>query len=137
MFARIAAATGAVPDDALPVERLRAGLSAYLEFLVAEPEFARVFLVEILAAGPRGLEQQARAHERFATLNRAWHQQARRRHGWPAAPPEAYMATVGAVHELVFTRVRNGRIDSVLELAPVLPALVLSLLQARPDGGSG
>jgi AcrR family transcriptional regulator len=120
MFGRIAAAADAAPSG---VARLRAGLRAYLEFLVAEPEFARVFLVEILAGG---LDLQRGAHERFAALNRRWHE----RHGGPAASPEAYAATVGVVHELVFARVRDGRTSSVLELEDALVAFVLAVLRA-------
>ena len=36
------------------VERTRAGIHAYLRWLAAEPALARVFLIEIAAAGPGG-----------------------------------------------------------------------------------
>src|SRR3954452_13087236 len=39
-----------------PRDRLRTGLDAYLERLAAEPTFARVLTIDILAAGPRALD---------------------------------------------------------------------------------
>src|SRR5437773_3415049 len=57
MFRRVLEATRSLPRRATPRERLHAGVRAYLEFLTAEPEFARTFLLEALAAGPRAVER--------------------------------------------------------------------------------
>ncbi|MGZ4202871.1 MAG: TetR/AcrR family transcriptional regulator, partial [Thermoleophilaceae bacterium] len=55
-------------------DRVRAGVRAYLETLAAVPAFARTFLIEVLAAGPRALERRAAVHKRFADLLRELHQ---------------------------------------------------------------
>src|SRR4051794_9184420 len=78
----------------------RAGTARYLETLAANPAFARTFLIEVLAAGPRALERRARVHARFAEQLAAIHRAASggRRAG-PPAP--GFPAGVGAMPELV------------------------------------
>jgi AcrR family transcriptional regulator len=56
VLARIEAA----PDD------LEAALGAYLEAIAAEPAFARLFLLEVYAAGPVALTRRAEIQNRFA-----------------------------------------------------------------------
>jgi AcrR family transcriptional regulator len=52
-------------SDGTPVERLDRVLRAYLDLLAAEPAFARTFLVEVYAAGPRTIERRAELQGRF------------------------------------------------------------------------
>jgi AcrR family transcriptional regulator len=52
-------------SDGTPVERLDRVLRAYLDLLAAEPAFARTFLVEVYAAGPRAIERRAELQGRF------------------------------------------------------------------------
>jgi AcrR family transcriptional regulator len=49
-------------------ERVRAGLEALLSFLAAEPAFARLAIVEVVAAGPRALERYLSAVRLLASL---------------------------------------------------------------------
>src|SRR5918997_4764329 len=56
----------AAADDWL--ERTRAGIRAYLRWLAAEPALARVFLIEVAAAGPQALERRERLRDRYAEL---------------------------------------------------------------------
>jgi AcrR family transcriptional regulator len=138
IFERMQAAQRQVQRDADPVVRLAAGIRAYLEFLVAEPEFARTFLLEVMAAGPAALERRASVHARFAALTRAWHDRARAdRPAWPEAPGEAYLALVGAFYELVAERVRENRPAGLLELERPILALHLAVLAgvAAPVSG--
>jgi AcrR family transcriptional regulator len=44
------------------------GLAAYLGALAAEPAFARLFLVEVFAAGPQAIERRMRAQAAFARV---------------------------------------------------------------------
>jgi AcrR family transcriptional regulator len=53
--------------DADPFARLDRVLAMYLDALAAEPEFARTFLVEVYAAGPRAIERRATLQQRFVT----------------------------------------------------------------------
>jgi hypothetical protein len=106
---------------------------ALLEFLVAEPEFARVFYVEMPGAGSRARDRIDASRHRFAHLNRAWHRRARTLDpSVPEVPEEAYLAAVGATTELVRAVVHSGRIDALPALEEPLVALHLALLAGRP-----
>ena len=110
-------------------ERLEAAVDAYLGTLADAPDFARTFLIEALAAGPRALERRAYVHRRFAAQMEAAHGET----SLPEPPPQAYAAAVGAVNELVAERVRQGRIDSLPELAGTVRAIQIRLLSG-PGG---
>src|SRR5918994_3925288 len=53
------------------LERTRAGIVAYLRWLAAEPALARVFLIEVAAAGPDALACPERLRGRYAGRMRA------------------------------------------------------------------
>jgi AcrR family transcriptional regulator len=111
-------------------EHIRAGVRAYLTTLAAVPDFARTFLVEVLAAGPRALERRGEVHRRFAELLKALHESYRADHPEeiPQLPDEVFIATVGAVNELVSDRVRGGRTADLPELEPVISYLQIAFL---------
>jgi AcrR family transcriptional regulator len=110
-------------------ERVRHGIRSYLETLAAEPAFARTFLIESMAAGPRTLERRAAVHARFAGLIAALHAQARAElPELPAVPEPIFEAMVGGIDELASSRVRAGRTDELPELESVLVYFELSLL---------
>ena len=52
------------PDGA-PLEQLEGALQAYLETIAANPMFARLFLVESVAAGPRAIARRAEVQRRI------------------------------------------------------------------------
>lgn len=135
---RVAAAARQLPAGASAEDVLRAGLAAFLDFLAGEPAFARAFYVDMPAAGPRAVRRLEAAQHKFARLNQAWHERARREHpAWPVVPSEAYYALAGATAELVRAEVRHGRIDAVRDLEDTLVDLHLAVLAARPWGRSG
>jgi AcrR family transcriptional regulator len=51
-----------------PLERFEHALGAYLDGLAAEPALARLYLLEVYAAGPEALARRARVQRRFADL---------------------------------------------------------------------
>ena len=114
---------------------IRAGVRAYLGALAAAPDFARTFLIEVLAAGPRALERRAEVHARFAELLRTLHESYRAEHPdeLPKLPDEVFMAVVGAVNELVSDRVRKGRTADLLELEPVISYLQVAFLAGHAE----
>lgn len=129
MFGRIERAVRDESSTIDPVRPLRAGLRAYLGFLADEPEFARIFLIEGIAGGPDADASFAAVHERLANLNRRWYAEARQSNpDWPPVPDDAYVALVGAVHELAASRVRSGRFVGLAELEDVVVALHLTVL---------
>ncbi|HVE67214.1 MAG TPA: TetR/AcrR family transcriptional regulator [Solirubrobacteraceae bacterium] len=122
-----AAIREAAPDW---IAAARAGTTAYLEMLEANPALARTFLVEVLAAGPEALARRAVVHERFARQLADVHAAARR--DLPALPelePYVFRACVGAINELVTDRLAATGPEGVTDLVgPVLDIQVKLLL---------
>jgi AcrR family transcriptional regulator len=105
------------------VRRTRAGIRAYLRWLAAEPALARVFLIEIAAAGPEALERRERLRDRYA-------ERMRELQVANSVPDEIFHAVVAGADDLVVRRLREGR--DLLELEPILLDLQVSLL-AGPE----
>jgi AcrR family transcriptional regulator len=127
------AAHAAQEEEASDEDVLRAGIQAFLRFLADEPAFARVFYIDMPAAGPDAVERLQDAGFRFAELNAKWHRHARTRHPeWPVVPDEAYQALAGATAELIRSWVSAGKSEALPELADTLIALHLAVLSARP-----
>jgi AcrR family transcriptional regulator len=102
------------------VERTRAGIHAYLRWLAAEPALARVFLIEIAAAGPEALERRERLRDRYA-------ERMRDLQTGNGVPEEIFHAIVAAADDLVVRRLRAG--SDVRELEATLLQLQLALLR--------
>src|SRR3954447_22598650 len=99
-----------------PLAIARAGTARYLETLAANPAFARTFLIEVLAAGPRALERRAAVHARFAEQLAAIHRAA----ASSDPPPHLFRAVVGAIHELVTDHVLRRGAETLPELLDAL-----------------
>jgi AcrR family transcriptional regulator len=126
-------ATRAVPEGTPDEDTLRAACQAFLGFLADEPAFARVFYMEMAAAGPRAVERFEAAGQQYAAMTGKWHRRARTRHPeWPAVPDEAYLGLAGAVGELVRAWVRNDETHALRKLEDTLVSLHLAVLAARP-----
>jgi AcrR family transcriptional regulator len=111
------------------LERTRAGIAAYLRWLAAEPALARVFLIEVAAAGPRAAEVRERIRDRYAVLLKDLGEEARAEMpGRPRLPAEVFHGAVAAVDELVVRRIRDASAESLPELEPVLVYLQVALL---------
>jgi hypothetical protein len=100
--------------------------------LASEPAFARTFLLEVFAAGPRALERRAEVLRRFAQLFRDLHEEARRQFPQlPPVPEPIYVAAVGAINELVSDFAREGRAAELPELEDTLVYLQVALFAGR------
>ena len=108
----------AIHDDWL--ERTRAGVRAYLRWLAAEPALARVFLIEVAAAGPRALERREALRDRYAELIRE-----RRPSDLPF---EILHAVVAAVDDVVVRHIREHGAERLPELERILMRLQVALL---------
>jgi AcrR family transcriptional regulator len=115
-------------DDWL--ERTRAGVRAYLRWLSAEPALARVFLIEVAAAGPQALEQREGLRDRYAELMRE-----RRVDGQTKLPIEVFHAVVAAVDDVVVRHIRESGAEDLPALEPVLVYLQVALL-AGPEAAA-
>jgi AcrR family transcriptional regulator len=102
------------------LERTHAGIRAYLRWLAAEPALARVFLIEVAAAGPEALARRERLRDRYAGRMREL------QHGDSDVPEEIFHAVVAAADDMVVRRLREG--GDLKELEPVLLRLQVSLL---------
>src|SRR5215813_7456576 len=116
-------------------ERLRAGVRAYLEFMATEPDFARMCIVEVLAAGPRALARRNETMRMFAEIiDDNIHELV------PSCRQPALTAEVivGGIHEVVFGRILVGRTDELPGLTDDLLVAILMLDVDRhelsPDG---
>jgi AcrR family transcriptional regulator len=133
MLSRVTQATHALPPDMPDEQVLRVACRAFLEFLADEPAFATVFYVDVFAVGLAAIDGLKAAGRQFAAMNAKWHERSRVRHPeWPAVPPEAYIALVGATGELVRAVVRTGKTETLPELEDTLVALHLAVLAGRP-----
>jgi AcrR family transcriptional regulator len=111
--------TGSDPVSREWLARTPAGIHAYLRWLAAEPALARVFLIEIAAAGPAALELRERMRDRYADRMRELQ-------AADSVPDEIFHAVVAGADDLVVRRLREG--GDLLELEPALVYLQVSLL---------
>ena len=102
-------------DEGSPVERLDRVLEAYLELLASEPAFARTFLVEVYAAGPRAIARRAELQQRFVDAIAGVLETDER---------FACEALVAAISSLVTSRVGSGRPEELPALRAPLVDLV-------------
>ena len=119
------AADGAAPADWLA--RTHAGIRAYLRWLAAEPALARVFLIEVAAAGPEALACRERLRDRYAARMRELQDSD------TGVPDEIFHAVVAAADDLVVRRLREGA--DLLELEPILLRLQVAQL-AGPEAAA-
>jgi AcrR family transcriptional regulator len=106
-----------------------AGTLTYLEALAANPDFARTFLVEVLAAGPAALERRAEVHQRFADQLAATIRAARRDlPGLPELPDYVFRACVGAINELVTEQLLSYGADTLPDLLTPILDVELAML---------
>jgi AcrR family transcriptional regulator len=116
--------SGAVESADELTDKVRAGLGGFLGFLASEPAFARMCIVDVLAAGPEAVARRDGAMRGFAQLILV---NVRTVFGDDAPPAlEVISETiVGGIYEVVYARVLRREFD---ELPRLLPDLVYALL---------
>ncbi|HMJ96858.1 MAG TPA: TetR/AcrR family transcriptional regulator [Thermoleophilaceae bacterium] len=103
-------------------DRLRAGLAAFLDFVAREPAFARMCIVEALAAGGEAVKRRNAAMAAFARII----DENASALGTPVQPSALTAETiVGGIYEVIYTRVVRG---DIRELPLLLPDLMWSAL---------
>jgi AcrR family transcriptional regulator len=105
---------------------------ALLGTLAAEPDFAHLGVVDILAAGPRALARRDTTLRRFARFIDFTRERAQ-----AAATPPALVgqAIVGGIHELVYSQIVRGDATRLPQLADELLHYTFMLLGVpRPVG---
>jgi AcrR family transcriptional regulator len=115
------------------LERMAAGIRAYLTWLAGDPALARAFLIDVAAAGPRAAECRERVRDRYAELMRELQDEARADiPSLPRLPAEIFHALVAAVDDLVVRRIRESGAEDLPRLEPILLHLEVALL-AGPE----
>lgn len=107
-------------------EGIEDGLEALLRVLAREPEFARLAVVEVLAAGPRGLTRRDTTMQRFATFVQVARAQAP---DVPAPPSELVaQAIVGGIYELLYSHIVRGEAERLPQLSDEMLHFAFMLL---------
>lgn len=115
-----------------PAERVSALLSTYLSTLADNAAFARVFLIEVYAAGPKAIEQRREANERFVDLFAAAQSaEAGAEHGATAEERMMTEVLVAAVSSFVTNAVGVDDVASLGELHTPIMAAVNRLIATR------
>jgi AcrR family transcriptional regulator len=108
------------------LERAQSGLRIFLELLIAQPDAARICVVESYAAGPRAVKRVDWAMDRFRELIAYVFDQLPQQRGMPE---EMLRAMVGAMRKMMHTRL-NRRTEG--ELVDVVPELLELALRYQP-----
>jgi AcrR family transcriptional regulator len=122
-------------DDrrASPLEKLERVLGLYIGTLANAPALARVFLVEVYAAGPEAIAQRRASIDRFVDIVAATHVGQTGRLGTSENQRFAAEMIVNAVSAAVTNIVGTGEMDQLGELQRKLTDLARELFGAA-DG---
>jgi AcrR family transcriptional regulator len=118
------------PADLPPLTRMDRLLKSYLELLAAEPAFARTFLIEVYAAGPRAMQRRKEVYDRFATLFAEVLAPA----NVPGSTIDPFVceALVGAIGSLVTARVGAGEFKRLPDLREPLMDFIRRVAEPVP-----
>jgi AcrR family transcriptional regulator len=120
----------AEPD---PVRRIDVGARAYLDALVAHPEFTKLFLTHMRAGGPQLAGRWTAWVDALAAVLVTWREESRVGHPeLHELTPLQATAAISAVNEIVsITLLREG-IAGIAGVADELVALTIAFLTADP-----
>jgi AcrR family transcriptional regulator len=111
------------------LDALRSGTHRYLRWWVDNPRYAAAYLIELPTAGRRALEQRDRAYADFAAMFAGLAARARAEQPLlPPLPPLAPRLLVMSITELIAQEVREGRVDSLMELEDDLVRFIVKTL---------
>jgi AcrR family transcriptional regulator len=96
---------------------VEAAIRALFEATIANPGAARLNMVEIVAAGPAGIERREQAAEEYRSFVRGILEQGP---GDGAVPDAVVRAVVGGLNRILYSRVRQGQRAELRQLVPDL-----------------
>ena len=140
----VAKATGVYEQPGSWPERVRRGLAAILEWFAADPDVARVTMVEMAAVGPTSQQRFRTNFHHFTTLL----DQGREHTDAPPSLPNISSIAAGAVFARIYEEILLGRAAALPKLLPQLTfQLLLPFLgeeaarreehEARAETGDG
>ncbi len=98
-------------------ERVEAAIRALFEATIDNPAAARLNMVEIVAAGPAGIERRERAVDEYRNFVRGMLQQERND---GTVPDLVVRGVVGGLNRILYSRVRHGQRAELRKLVPDL-----------------
>ena len=104
-------------------DRVRAGLTAFLEYVTEEPALARTCMVEALSAGAAAVERYEKSQQAFVSLFKLGRDVSP--HG-TELPETLEEAVVGGVFWIVYHRLAVGEVAAIPELLPELVEFALT-----------
>ncbi len=104
-------------------QRVRAGLTAFLEFVAEEPALARTCMVEALSAGPAAIEYYEKSQQAFISLFRLGRDVSP--HG-AELPETLEEAIIGGIFWIVYQRLAVAEVAVIPELLPQLIEFALT-----------
>jgi AcrR family transcriptional regulator len=114
-----------------PVRRIDRGVRAYLDALVDHPEFTRLFLTHMRAAGPELADRWTRWVEMLAAALVQWRRESRAaRPDLPEMTRLQAIAAISAINEIVGMTLHREGIGAIAAVADELVALTVTFLTA-------
>jgi AcrR family transcriptional regulator len=117
---RVVAAAG---DHDSWADRVRLGLTAFLEYVVEEPALARTCMVEALSAGPAAVERYERSQQAFVSLFKLGRDVSPHGRDLPETLEEAI---IGGVFWIVYQRLAVGDVAAIPDLLEELIEFALT-----------
>lgn len=111
-----------------PIERIRAGVGAYLDSMRQMPYFAKLFLTESLAAGATIADRWMSWVDLLADGLVRWRDESRVTH--PEVPPMTKMqavAVISGINELIRFEIRRNGVEGLADIQPELTELAVAL----------
>jgi AcrR family transcriptional regulator len=130
LVGHLAATVGDGPARQTAIERFDRTLTAYLDALASAPALARLFLVEVHAAGPEAMERRAALQHRLADATAALFG------ATTDADRFACQAVVAAMSAMVAGPLVAGDPDALRALGPPMVDHVRRLFRGTPHANS-
>ncbi|MFL5819012.1 MAG: TetR/AcrR family transcriptional regulator [Conexibacter sp.] len=98
-------------------QKVHDGLETFLAYLAAEPAFARMCIVEVVAAGPEARSRRDAAMRVFIDFLEPGRMEAPKGIVVPALAADV---VVGGIYEIIYSRLQRNAADELVEMLPEL-----------------
>ena len=98
-------------------QKVHDGLETFLAYLAAEPAFARMCIVEVVAAGPEARSRRDAAMRVFVDFLEPGRTEAPKGIVVPALAADV---VVGGIYEIIYSRLQRDAADELVEMLPEL-----------------
>jgi AcrR family transcriptional regulator len=94
-------------------ERMHTGIGTFLGLLAANPAFARMCIVEVMAAGPDAVQRRNAAMQSFAAMIE---ENATELLDEPSPSKLTAETVVGGIYDVIYTRIQQGEVRRLPDL---------------------